>query len=69
MYGVDLPTQLFPSVLAVVPVGQLNKHFPPDKKDPARQAEQVNWLLVDAEVKLSIAPAVHFAGRAVEKSF
>ena len=34
------------------------------RNDPARHAEQVSCARVDAEVKLSIDPAVHLAGRA-----
>lgn len=60
------PTQLVPAVETVVPVGQVETHSPLLRYVPARQAEHVNWDRVDVVPKLSMPPAVHLAGRAVE---
>lgn len=42
-------------------------HAPSTSTDPARQAEQVSCDRVDVALKLSIPPAVHFAGRAARE--
>lgn len=60
----DSPMQVLWSVKVVVPAGQVARQAPLKRKVPARQAEQVNCVLVDAGLKLSIDPAVHFAGSA-----
>lgn len=61
----DSPTQLRPSSETEKPVGQLLTQAPSTRYDPARQAEHLSCDRVEVELKLSMAPAVHLAGRAV----